>query len=208
VPEQETCLGEIDGPASVVDLQVERTEAGESLLSGIGIITPPLPETDPEPQPAPGPEATGATQGACSRRDRRGARPFSRSAPQDTRRAGVRLVSPTTPGGTMDGETRNVLAAETLAAIEELGVPSGAWLVDLARMREDLHHTDKVLRRMENAIIRSVKPFDDYPSEPSTDRPLRPSTPAAPSRARTSADARARGCGWRAAGRVRTRRSG
>jgi hypothetical protein len=101
----------------------------------------------------------------------------------------------------MDDDTRNMLAAETLAAIEELGVPSGAWLVDLARMRDDLQHTDKVLRRMENAIIRSVKPFDDCPSEPSAGPPLRRSRPLPSSRARTSTDARARGCVWRAARR-------
>jgi hypothetical protein len=90
----------------------------------------------------------------------------------------------------MDEETRNVLAAETLAAIEELGVPSGAWLVDLERMREDLHHTDKVLRRMENAIIRSVRPFDDG----SNARPTGRSQAIVPR------------CGWRAARRARTRR--
>lgn len=102
----------------------------------------------------------------------------------------------------MDDDTRNMIAAQTLAAIEELGVPSGAWLVDLARMRADLQHTDKVLRRMENAIIRSVEPFDDYPSEPSAAPPFRRSRPVPASRAHTSTDARPRGCAWRAARRT------
>jgi hypothetical protein len=106
----------------------------------------------------------------------------------------------------MDEETRNALAAQMLAAIEELGVPPGAWLVDIDRMREDLDHTQAVLRRMENAIIRAAKPFDN-------DSSLRPS--AAPHRARrrwpsssaaTAAPPRAPGCEWRAATRGRRRR--
>ncbi|HEV8686167.1 MAG TPA: hypothetical protein VGQ84_02765 [Gaiellaceae bacterium] len=104
----------------------------------------------------------------------------------------------------MDEETRNALAAQMLAAIEELGVPTGAWLVDIDRMREDLDHTQTVLRRMENAIIRAAKPLDDDSSARPTVRsrrtsPLPPRTPAATS-------ARGPLCEWRALGRGRRRR--
>lgn len=54
------------------------------------------------------------------------------------------------------GTERERLAEEILAALEERGVPSGAWLVDIARVRQDLQAADKLLRRLEDAIIRSA----------------------------------------------------
>jgi hypothetical protein len=48
------------------------------------------------------------------------------------------------------------LAAEIIEALEERGVPSGAWLVDIARVRHDLQAADRLLRRLEDAIIRSA----------------------------------------------------
>jgi hypothetical protein len=101
----------------------------------------------------------------------------------------------------MDDETRNALAAELLARIEELGAPSGAWLVDIDRMREDLDHTQTVLRRMEDAIIRAAKPLDDDSSAPPALRSRRRSrlAPAATS-------ARGPHCEWRASSRGRRRR--
>jgi hypothetical protein len=56
------------------------------------------------------------------------------------------------------GTERERLAAEILAALEERGVPSGAWLVDIARVRQDLQAADTLLRRLEDAIIRSANP--------------------------------------------------
>lgn len=53
---------------------------------------------------------------------------------------------------------RERLAAEILDALEERGVPSGAWLIDIARVRQDLQAADKLLRRLEDAIIRSANP--------------------------------------------------
>jgi hypothetical protein len=51
---------------------------------------------------------------------------------------------------------REQLVEEILTALEERGVPSGAWLVDIARVRQDLQAADKLLRRLEEAIIRSA----------------------------------------------------
>jgi hypothetical protein len=53
---------------------------------------------------------------------------------------------------------REQLVAEILDALEERGVPSGAWLVDIARVRQDLQAADTLLRRLEDAIIRSANP--------------------------------------------------
>ena len=59
---------------------------------------------------------------------------------------------------------RERLAAEIIDALEERGVPSGAWLVDIARVRHDLQSADRLLRRLEDAIIRSAS---SSPLEPS-----------------------------------------
>lgn len=61
------------------------------------------------------------------------------------------------------GPDREQLVAEILDALEERGVPSGAWLVDIARVRQDLQAADKLLRRLEDAIIRSA---NSSPLEP------------------------------------------
>jgi hypothetical protein len=50
----------------------------------------------------------------------------------------------------------SVLAAEIVDALEQRGIPSGAWLVDIARIRHALQEADDMLRRMENAIIRDA----------------------------------------------------
>lgn len=56
----------------------------------------------------------------------------------------------------------SALAAEIVDALEQRGIPSGAWLVDIARIRHALQEADDMLRRMENAIIRdaSSSPLD------------------------------------------------
>lgn len=55
------------------------------------------------------------------------------------------------------------LAEEIIHGLEERGVPSGAWLLDLARVRQSLREADKLLRRLEDAIIRSAEssPLDE-----------------------------------------------
>jgi hypothetical protein len=48
------------------------------------------------------------------------------------------------------------LADEIVRALEERGVPSGAWLVDIARVRRALSEADSLLRRLEEAVIRGA----------------------------------------------------
>jgi phosphoglycerate dehydrogenase-like enzyme len=54
------------------------------------------------------------------------------------------------------------LAEEVLRLLEERGVPSGAWLVDIAQARGALRQADALLRRLEEAIVRAaaVDPLD------------------------------------------------
>ena len=47
------------------------------------------------------------------------------------------------------------LVGELVRGLEERGVPSGTWLVDIARVRRSLQDADALLRRLEDAIIRS-----------------------------------------------------
>jgi hypothetical protein len=47
------------------------------------------------------------------------------------------------------------LVGEIVRELEERGVPSGAWLFDIARVRQSLREADTLLRRLEDAIIRS-----------------------------------------------------
>jgi hypothetical protein len=53
---------------------------------------------------------------------------------------------------------RSELVEEILEALEERGVPAGTWLVDIATVRQDLQAADRLLRRLEEAIIRSAGP--------------------------------------------------
>jgi phosphoglycerate dehydrogenase-like enzyme len=56
----------------------------------------------------------------------------------------------------------SALAEEVLRLLEERGVPSGAWLVDIAQARGALRQADALLRRLEEAIVRAaaVDPLD------------------------------------------------
>ena len=47
------------------------------------------------------------------------------------------------------------LVGEIVRELEERGVPAGTWLVDIARVRQSLRDADTLLRRLEDAIIRS-----------------------------------------------------
>jgi hypothetical protein len=68
-----------------------------------------------------------------------------------------RIAAGETPGEASE------LAAEIVRELEERGVPSGAWLVDIARVRQSLREADTLLRRLEDAIIRSSSagPLDE-----------------------------------------------
>lgn len=49
------------------------------------------------------------------------------------------------------------LAAEIADELEQRGLPPGAWLVDIGRVRQSLQEADALLRRMEAAIIRAAR---------------------------------------------------
>ena len=68
-----------------------------------------------------------------------------------------RLEEPT-PAGTAVGASveGSALAEEVLRLLEERGVPSGTWLVDIAQARGALRQADALLRRLEEAIVRSA----------------------------------------------------
>jgi hypothetical protein len=51
---------------------------------------------------------------------------------------------------------REGLAEEVMRLLEERGVPSGAWLVDIAQARTALREADALLRRLEEAIVRAA----------------------------------------------------
>ena len=50
------------------------------------------------------------------------------------------------------------LAGEIVRELEQRGVPAGAWLFDIARVRQSLREADTLLRRLEDAIISSQSP--------------------------------------------------
>jgi hypothetical protein len=60
----------------------------------------------------------------------------------------------------MEPETKDMERSELvdslIAALEVRGVPQGAWLVDISRVRHSLHEADGLLRRLEDAIIRDA----------------------------------------------------
>jgi hypothetical protein len=51
---------------------------------------------------------------------------------------------------------REELVESLLNALEVRGVPQGAWLVDINRIRSALQEADSLLRRLEDAIIRAA----------------------------------------------------
>jgi hypothetical protein len=62
----------------------------------------------------------------------------------------------------MSADPREFVAAERSELVEELlselqtrGIPSGAWLLDVAKVRQSLREADNLMRRLEDAIIRS-----------------------------------------------------
>jgi hypothetical protein len=71
----------------------------------------------------------------------------------------------TAPAGTAAGASAegSALAEEVLRLLEERGVPAGTWLVDLAQARGALRQADTLLRRLEEAIVRSAAadPLDE-----------------------------------------------
>jgi hypothetical protein len=67
------------------------------------------------------------------------------------------------PPQQVERNEREEIADEVMRLLEERGVPSGAWLVDIAQARNALQSADALLRRLEAAIIRSAS---SAPSDP------------------------------------------
>jgi hypothetical protein len=65
----------------------------------------------------------------------------------------LRIAPPEPAPESTDAET---LAERVLELLEQRGVPSGTWLVDIAQVRRSLRDADNLLRRLEDAIIRSA----------------------------------------------------
>lgn len=55
------------------------------------------------------------------------------------------------------------LVENLVRTLEERGLPPGAWLLDIGTVRHALREADALLRRLEQAIIRSASssPFDE-----------------------------------------------
>ena len=62
-------------------------------------------------------------------------------------------VRPEEPAGAMEPQS---VAERVLQLLEERGVPSGTWLVDIAQTRRALRDADALLRRLEDAIVRTA----------------------------------------------------
>ena len=63
---------------------------------------------------------------------------------------------PAHPGEPPQAVEPRSVAEQVLRLLEERGVPSGAWLVDIGQTRQALRDADALLRRLEDAIIRSA----------------------------------------------------
>jgi hypothetical protein len=63
---------------------------------------------------------------------------------------------PADPGDPPEVVEPQSVAEQVLRLLEERGVPSGAWLVDIGQTRQALRDADALLRRLEDAIIRSA----------------------------------------------------
>jgi hypothetical protein len=60
------------------------------------------------------------------------------------------------PDPTLEPLDAEAVAERVLDLLEQRGVPSGAWLVDIAQVRRALRDADGLLRRLEEAVIRSA----------------------------------------------------
>ena len=73
--------------------------------------------------------------------------------PEQQERLDEATPAGTAVGGSVEG---TALAEEVLRLLEQRGVPAGTWLVDLAQARGALRQADALLRRLEEAIVRSA----------------------------------------------------
>jgi hypothetical protein len=81
----------------------------------------------------------------------------------DTKATAKPRAKPRSAAETAPVQPLSSAAEELLRALEERGVPSGAWLVDISRARHALQEADSILRRLEEAIIRAARtsPLDE-----------------------------------------------
>ena len=64
--------------------------------------------------------------------------------------------TPAPPADTPAAVEPQSIAEQVLQLLEERGVPSGAWLVDIGQTRQALRDADNLLRRLEDAIVRAA----------------------------------------------------
>jgi hypothetical protein len=63
------------------------------------------------------------------------------------------------PGGDAVADQHEALAEEIVRRLEERGLPTGAWLADIVRVRRALQEADTLLRRLQEAIISQAESF-------------------------------------------------
>lgn len=57
------------------------------------------------------------------------------------------------PGSEAAADQHEALAEAIVRRLEERGLPTGAWLADIVRVRRALQEADTLLRRLQEAII-------------------------------------------------------
>lgn len=74
--------------------------------------------------------------------------PLSRERRQHAEQASASAAGPRADSG--------ALVEEILEGLDDRGLPAGAWLTDVLRVRHALQEADALLRRLQEAIIRSA----------------------------------------------------
>jgi hypothetical protein len=57
----------------------------------------------------------------------------------------------------LEPEERDELLEALLARLREEGVPAGAWLVDISKVRQALREADELLAELQRAIERGLR---------------------------------------------------
>jgi len=69
-----------------------------------------------------------------------------------------RTVASRAPQQPPDMNEHEALAEEIVRRLAERGLPQGAWLADVVRVRRALQEADALLRRLQEAIIEEARP--------------------------------------------------
>ena len=83
-------------------------------------------------------------------------RQFPNRSGGDMEQKAVRENGRQAPAAVETHQGRDELVDNLIAGLEVRGVPQGAWLVDIGRVRQALQEADGLLRRLEDAIIRDA----------------------------------------------------